>query len=277
MKTIKPFLILCVALCFATSCKKEVDMTLLQKTALENVDIREIVVSDAWQVKVVADSNSYVVLEYSAYLENNLKAKMEGTKLEIGFAGSVYPGINSVYRAIVHTPQIEKLDADEASKIQFIGEFTGHQLEIELSDASQCNGPVFTGQSCNLKMEDASLLTGLHFVGSSCIAELEHASQFNGQIEAADQLEITLEDASRFVNKGGQTAMANIKAHDASRLNMVETLVNEMYVDLTSSSEATVWVDLLLEGQARDASTLYYKGHPQINVDFSDDSQLIPF
>lgn len=277
MKTIKPFLILCVALCFATSCKKEVDMTLLQKTALENVDIREIVVSDAWQVKVVADSNSYVVLEYSAYLENNLKAKMEGTKLEIGFAGSVYPAINSVYRAIVHTPQIEKLDADEASKIQFIGEFTGHQLEIELSDASQCNGPVFTGQSCNLKMEDASLLTGLHFVGSSCIAELEHASQFNGQIEAADQLEITLEDASRFVNKGGQTAMANIKAHDASRLNMVETLVNEMYVDLTNGSEATVWVDLLLEGQARDASTLYYKGHPQINVDFSDDSQLIPF
>jgi len=277
MKTIKPFLILCVALCFATSCKKEVDMTLLQKTALENVDIREIVVSDAWQVKVVADSNSYVVLEYSAYLENNLKAKMEGTKLEIGFAGSVYPGINSVYRAIVHTPQIEKLDADEASKIQFIGEFTGHQLEIELSDASQCNGPVFTGQSCHLKMEDASLLTGLHFVGSSCIAELEHASQFNGQIEAADQLEITLEDGSRFVNKGGQTAMANIKAHDASRLNMVETLVNEMYVDLTSGSEATVWVDLLLEGQARDASTLYYKGHPQINVDFSDDSQLIPF
>ena len=277
MKTIKPFLILCVALCFATSCKKEVDMTLLQKTALENVDIREIVVSDAWQVKVVADSNSYVVLEYSAYLENNLKTKMEGTKLEIGFAGSVYPAINSVYRAIVHTPQIEKLDADEASKIQFIGEFTGHQLEIELSDASQCNGPVFTGQSCNLKMEDASLLTGLHFVGSSCIAELEHASQFNGQIEAADQLKITLEDASRFVNKGGQTAMANIKAHDASRLNMVETLVNEMYVDLTNDSEATVWVDLLLEGQARDASTLYYKGHPQINVDFSDDSQLIPF
>lgn len=277
MKTIKPFLILCVALCFATSCKKDIDMTFVQKTVLENVDIRQIEVSDAWQVTVVADSNSYVVLEYSAYLENNLKAKMEGTKLEIGFAGSVYPAINSVYRAIVHTPQIEKLDADNASKIQFIGEFTGHQLEIELSDASQCNGPVFTGQSCNLKMEDASLLTGLHFVGSSCIAELEQASQFNGQIEAADQLEITLEDASRFVNKGGQTARVNIKAHDASRLNMVETLVNEMYVDLTGGSEATVWVELLLEGKARDASTIYYKGHPQMNVDCSDDSQLIPF
>lgn len=277
MKTIKPFLILCVALCFATSCKKDVDRTLMQKNVLENVDIREIEVSDAWQVKVVADSNTYVVLEYSAYLENNLKAKMEGTKLEIGFAGNVYPAINSVFRAIVHTPQIEKIDADDASQIQFEGKFTGHQLEIELSDASQCNGPVFTGQSCNLKMEDASLLTGLHFVGSSCIAELEHASQFNGQIEVIDQLEITLEDASRFVNKGGQTARANIKAHDTSRLNMVETSVTEMHVDLTGGSEATVWVNNLLEGWAKDASTIYYKGNPQMNVDCSDDSQLIPF
>lgn len=277
MKALKPILILCVALCFATSCKKDVDRTLMQKTVLENVDIREIEVSDTWLVKVVADSNTYVVLEYSAYLENNLKAKMEGTKLEIGFTGNVYPAINSVFRAIVHTPQIEKLYADDASQIQFEGEFTGHQLEIELSDASQCNGPVFTGQSCNLKMEDASLLTGLHFVGSSCIAELEHASQFNGQIEVIDQLEITLEDASRFVNKGGQTARANIKAHDTSRLNMVETSVTEMHVDLTGGSEATVWVNGLLEGWAKDASTIYYKGNPQMNVDCSDDSQLIPF
>lgn len=272
MKTIKPFLILCVALCFVTSCKKDVDRTLMQKTVLENVDIREIEVSDAWQVKVVADSSTYVVLEYSAYLENNLKARMEGTKLEIGFAGSVYPAINSVYRAIVHTPQIEKLDADEASQVQFIGEFTGHQLVIELSDASQCNGPIFTGQSCNLKMEDASLLTGLHFVGSSCTAELEHASQFNGQIEAADQLEITLEDASRFVNKGGVTDLSNIKVHAASHLNMVETSVTEMHVDLTGSSEATVWVNGLLEGWAKDASTLYYKGHPQMSVDCEEGS-----
>ena len=53
MKTIKTILILCVALCFVTSCKKEVDMTLMQKTVLENADIRQIEVSDAWQVTVV--------------------------------------------------------------------------------------------------------------------------------------------------------------------------------------------------------------------------------
>ena len=39
MKTIKTILILCMALCFATSCKKEVDMTLVQKTVYDNTDI----------------------------------------------------------------------------------------------------------------------------------------------------------------------------------------------------------------------------------------------
>ena len=68
MKAIKPVLFLCVVLCFATSCKKDVDMTLVQKTVLANVDIREIEIGDAWQVTVVYDSiNTFVDLEYSAY------------------------------------------------------------------------------------------------------------------------------------------------------------------------------------------------------------------
>ena len=58
MKTIKTILILCVAICFATSCNKDVDMTLVQKTLFENADIRQIEVSDAWEVTVVADNNT---------------------------------------------------------------------------------------------------------------------------------------------------------------------------------------------------------------------------
>ena len=237
MKTIKTILILCVALCFATSCKKEVDMTLVQKTVLENADIHQIEVSDAWEVTVVADSRSYVELTYSAYLEPGLDVKMEGTKLEIGFTGNVYPVINSVFRATIHTMQLEKLEADDASKVQCSGDFTGLALEVELSDASNC---------------------------------------FNGQIEASDRFEVELEDASRFVNKGGETAVARIKAHDASRLNMVETRVGEMNVDLSSASEATVWATNVIDGALTAASTLYYKGNPQIQVNCSEDSEIIP-
>lgn len=251
-------------------------MTLVQKTVLENADIHQIEVDDAWQVTVVADSRSYVELTYSAYLEPGLDVKMEGTKLEIGFTGNVYPVINSVFRATIHTMQLEKLEADDASKVQCSGDFTGLALEVELSDASNCNGLVFSGESCHINMGDASLLTGFHFVGSRCNAELESASQFNGQIEASDRFEVELEDASRFVNKGGETAVARIKAHDASRLNMVETRVGEMNVDLSSASEATVWATNVIDGALTAASTLYYKGNPQIQVNCSEDSEIIP-
>ena len=282
MKALKPILILCIAICFTTSCKKEVDMTVMQKTLFENADIRQIEIGDAWQVTIVADTVTFVQVEYSAYLENYLKTKLEGTKLEIGFTGNVYPVINSVYRATVHTNHVtlfEKLEAKEAALVKCEGVFTfkGQQLELHLSDAAQCDGLIFLGESCEIKMENASLLTGFQFVGNTATAVLEDASQFNGRIQVDESLQVELNDASRFVNKDGTTQQVLIKLQNSSLLNMAETEVQSMNVDLSSGSEATVHITGLLEGSLIEASTLFYKGHPLIQVDCSDDSQLIPF
>ena len=276
MKTIKTILILCVAMCFAASCKKDVDMTLVQKTVLENTDIRHIEVEDAWQVTIVADSNTYVELEYSAYLESNLKTKMDGTKLEIGFSGYVYPEINSTFRATVHTPHIEKIEANEAASIQCDGEFVGQQIEAKLGDASRCNGLIFSGESCEINLESASVMTGFRFVGNSCSAVLKDASQCNSEIAASETIHIYLNDASRLVNKGGTTEQADIHLDSASLLNMAETEVKTMEVELTRASEATVHVTEMLSGTLKGFSTLYYKGHPQIDTDCSEDSEIIP-
>ena len=276
MKTIKTILILCVALCFVTSCKKEVDMTLMQKTVLENADIRQIEVSDAWLVTVIADSCNFVELEYSAYLEPGLDIKMEGSELAIGFTGNVYPAINSVFRASVHTNRIEKIEVEDATTINFMGTFEGDQLTLELSNSSVCNGLHFTGEHCEIKLDNASKLLDFLFDGPSCKVELHDASQFNGQIHAREALHIDLEDASRFVNKGGQTAQADIKVKHASLLNMVETQVQEMHVELVGTSEATVWVYPLLRCTLTDASTLYYKGNPQLQVNCDESSEIVP-
>ena len=274
MKVYKPIILLCVAALFATSCKKEADMTLVQKTVLENSGIQQIEVGDAWPVTIVSDSVTYVELAYSAYLEPYVKAKMEGNKLEIGFTTNVYPVINSEFRATVHTSHLEKLDLNDAVQVQSHGDFAGQHIEVELSDASKCNGLVFSGESCMIKMEDASLMTGFQFVGTTCNAELDDASQFNGEIQCAEQFDIELKSASRFVNKGGETATANIKLHDASILNMVETHVGTMHVELNSASEATVQVTDFVDGTLKEASTLYYKGHPQLQVDCDESSNM---
>lgn len=277
MKNIKTILIFYAAICCFASCKKEVDMTLVQKTVLENADIRQIEIGDAWQVTLIADSNTFVELAYSAYLEPNLKAKMDGTKLEIGFTGNVYPAINSVYRAIVHVKQLERVDAEDATRVQCSGSFSGQHIEINLAEATQCTGLSFSGESCEINLKDASLLAGFQFIGSTSKADLADASQFNGQIQVSERIEVELKDASRFVNSGGTTEQAIVKLQNSSLLNMAETEVRNMDVDLSGGSEATVRVVELMEGTLIEASTLYYMGHPQINVDCSDDSQLIPF
>jgi len=276
MKTIKTILILFVALCFATSCKKEVDMTLIQKTVFENADIREIEVSDGWQVTVVADSCTYVELVYSAYLEPYVKAKMNDTHLELGFMLKTYPGINSEFRATVHLRQIEKIDAKSASKVTFTGSYYGERLYVNLSGASTCNALTYTGEKCEIVMDAASKLLDFQFDGATCIASLTQSSQFNGRIHATELLDLDLNGNSRFINRGGETARADIKLHDGSMLNMVENQVNKLYAELSEASEATVWVTEYLKATLNDASTLYYKGNPLKDLACHDNSEVKP-
>lgn len=278
MKTLKPLLFLCVALCFATSCKKNVDMTLVQKTVLENANIRQITASDAWEVSVVADSSTFVELEYSAYLENKVNVKMQGTRLEIGFLGSTYPVLNSVFRAIVHTNTIENIKVEEDAQVSFAGHFsaTSDTLFVDLDDASICSGLNYSGHVIEIAVKNASDFFDFQLSGYNCEVDVSEASTCKGNFDMSFHLVANLSGASQLITFGGTVPNGMIKLQETSVLNVVQTEIREMFVDLSDGSEATVNVTESLSGSMVTASTLYYKGHPQINVDCSDDSRLIP-
>ena len=279
MKTIKTILILCAALCFATACKKEVDMTLIQKTVLENADIRQIEVGDAWQVTVVADSSTFVELEYSAYLEPYMKTKMEGTQLEIGFTGKVYPVMGSVYKAKVHTAHFNRVEAKDATILNFEGSFYSDDdsLNIVLNDASLCNGLDISGKYNKVSLNDASKFLGFHLDGTNNLVYVKDASVCKGSFETRFHFFALLEDASQLVTFEGATPYGQITLRDGSLVNMAQTEIRELNVNLSGASEATVNVTETMTGSLTDASTLYYKGIPTIDVNCSEDSQLIPF
>ena len=279
MKTIKTILILCAALCFATACKKEVDMTLIQKTVLENADIRQIEVGDAWQVTVVADSSTFVELEYSAYLEPYMKTKMEGTQLEIGFTSKVYPVMGSVYKAKVHTAHFNRVEAKDATILNFEGSFYSDDdsLNIVLHDASLCNGLDISGKYNKVSLNDASKFVGFHLDGTNNLVYVKDASVCKGSFETRFQFFALLEDASQLVTFEGATPYGQITLRDGSLVNMAQTEIRELNVNLSGASEATVNVTETMTGSLTDASTLYYKGIPTIDVNCSEDSQLIPF
>lgn len=276
MKAIKTLLILCIAFSFA-SCKKDVDMTLVQKTVLENADIRQIKAFDAWEVTVVADSNTYVELEYSAYLENKVNVKMQGTQLEIGFTGSTYPVFNSVFRAVVHTNTIESIEAEDAAELYFVGHFsaTSDTLYVDLEDASVCSGLDYSGHIIAISIADDSDFLDFHLSGYNCEAKVLDASTCKGVYDMSFHLVATLSDASQFITFGGSAPYGMITLRGASVLNAVQTEFREMHVDLSDASEATVDVSERIEGSVKAASTLYYKGHPQMEVECSEDSHVI--
>ena len=278
MKKFSYLLCFSVAFCFATSCKKDVDMTLVQKTVFENADIRQIEVSDAWQVTVVADSVSFVELEYSAYLEESVSVKMENDSLKIGFGKTIYPQTGSVFKATVHTMYLSSIEVHDASQMTFEGELGSGDdvVKIDLDGASICNGLQFSGKDVYVSVSDASQLLGFNINSTNCVVNVDGASACKGTFDIRFHFQAILNDASQMVAFGGESYYGALTLNGGSLANMVQMLVNELSVNLSGASEATVNASEKMTGSLIEASTLYYIGHPQVNIDCSEDSQVIP-
>ena len=279
MKALKPILIFCAAVCCFVSCKKDVDMTLKQKTVYENTDISLFHVDDAWDVTFVYDSlNSYVELEYSAYLEEYVSVWDTNGWLNIEFKGAVYKQPGSVFKAKVHTSEREHLyiKVNNASVITMEGLFELEDVNIELHNGSVCNGFAVTSQSCGIDLTYGSQMYGVNFNGTNCSVYAHKGSSCKGYFNVEESFTTGVGISSQLIVFGGSMPSASIEVKDAGTINMVQAEVKDMSVYLDGASEATINVTETLSGFLLSASTLYYKGNPQINVDCSDDSQMIP-
>ena len=281
MKALKPILILCVAICFTASCKKEVDMTLKQKTVYENNDLSQFHVGDAWDVTFVYDSlKSYVELQYSAYLEEHVSVWDTNGWMDIGFKGSVYKQPGSVFKAKVHTSEREHLyiKSDNASVITMEGLFELEDgMNLELHNGSVCNGLEVTTQLCDITLTYDSHIYGVNFNGANCTVYATKRSSCKGYFNVEQSFTTDVVISSQLIVFGGSMPSASLEVKEASTINMVQAEVKNMSVYLDGASEATVNVTETMSGFLLSGSTLYYKGHPQIDVECSDDSQLIPF
>jgi hypothetical protein len=280
MKTIKTILILCVTLCFTTSCKKEVDMTLVQKTVFENANIYRINVDNGWEVTFIYDSlKSFVELEYSAYLEDYVSVSEANEWLKFDFNKQVYKQPGSVFRATVHISQNESLfiRADNASFITMEGIFEVEDMNIELHNASICNSFKVNSQLCDIDLTYGSQIYGVNFNGTNCSVNAHKGSSCKGYFNVEQSFAAGVAISSQLIVFGGSMPSASIEVKNEGTINMVQAEVNSMSVYLEDASEATVKVTETLSGFLLSGSTLYYKGNPQIDINCSDDSQIIPF
>lgn len=264
-----------IGLLLFTSCRdKDLDMTIRQKTLYEGAEFNEIVAEDAWNIIVLQDADeSYVELEYSAFLEDYMKVQLNGKSLFVGFTRHLFFPNNTVMNATIHTPSVSKLSFSDAVFAALDNLNLETDLTLELEDASSCRGGHFKGNA-NLKLSDASTCVELYLEGTNCSVELSDASVFKGCLNFSGNLTMDIEDASRFTDYWGEINYAQVEVSDASYLNMATSWINRMYIEVSDASEATVNVVETLEGSVRDASKLYYSGNPVLNVSCDETSTL---
>lgn len=256
--------------------EKDLDMTLMQKTLYEGVELNDITAEDAWCVIIVYDAEkSYLEMEYSAFLEDYILVKQEGTSVRIGFNRSLYylPS-NTVKNITIHTPSLKRIHFEDAVSAALEGKFPETEFTMELEDASKCRGGQIFG-SAEIKMSDASTCVEFSFDGTNCMVELKDASVFKGSLNVSGDLTMTIKDASRLTEYWGEINHATVEVSDASNLNMATSWIKRMHITVKSASEATVNVEEVLEGSVRGASKLYYSGDPIVNVDCDESSTIV--
>lgn len=273
MKRLKTIFLICAMLCLCASCKKDLDMTLLKSTLLSGMDFSSIRASEAFEIKVVKDENSFVEMECSAYLNEYIICKVENGCLDLSVNKVGNLPVGTVYRAVVHTPTLHSIMLTEASKMYLIGDFEDFE-SAEINEASVCSGGVFSGNMVQVSLNETSQLVDFTFDGQQFNANLDAESRFVGNVNAMNSMEIHLASASSFVNYGGNTESAKLELREASLLNMAQTEIRDLEVDFGGASSATVMVNETISGRLNELSTLYYYGNPQINVECSEGSLI---
>jgi len=256
--------------------EKELDMTVLNKTMFEDVAFTEIVAEDAWNVIVVQDDQrTGVELEYSAFLEEYLSISKEGQKLNVAFTQRLNLPDATVKNATVYVSSLEKISLIEAASMTLQGEFHAESLTLSLKDKATLRGGNLFGD-LEMDLDGASTVVDLVAEGAQCHLDLKNASVFKGTVTATAKLDVDADGGSRFTTYGGASPHAEVDVDNASFLNMVQTLVENMDLQVKNASEASVNVITLLEGSASNASTVFYQGHPNILLECDNTSSIYP-
>lgn len=263
-------------LLWLSACRnQELDMTVLEKSLFETATFTEIVAEDAWNVTVVQDDHrTGVELEYSAFLDDYLQVVSNGNQLVIRFTQRLNLPSNTVKNATVYVATLENLELKEASTMTLQGTFAGPRFTIRLQEAATLRGGRFLGD-IDLNADDASTIVDFTAEGATCTLGLD-ASVFKGSLTATDQLAITAEAASRVTTYGGMSPRADVVSGAASFINIVQTPVTAMNLQVREASEASVNVTNRLDGLAHDASKVFYQGNPIINMDIDNSSFIYP-
>lgn len=240
----------------SNGCKKDLNETVKQSTYFSGLIIKGVEIDGPFEVLVIQDSTkNYMVLEYSAFAEEKLDISINN----LGIANVSLKNLNSinkvVLRATIYANSLEEIDLSSAATMTTLGNFYSYQTEIET--------------------DEASTLSDLNITTNFCTVDVSGASTVTGNIHAIDDLILFVSESSEFTNGFAVTDYAKIIVESASEVNMIDTEVRIMNINLSESSIARVFVTEELTYKLVEASQLYYKGSPTLHqIELTDGSSI---
>jgi hypothetical protein len=203
----------------------------------------EITSADAYKVNIIIDE---ILVEY-------LNVKKSGGTVYIGLK-SGYNYMKQIRRAEITLPKLNRLDLSGASEGLISGFSTTSDMSFELSGASHLNIK-------NLKTGTADLnLSG----GSKVIGTIE-AERGEFDLSGASDLEIS-----------GSAPEISIQASGDSEVKLTDFPTVSADVELSSGSNAEIYVSGKLSIDLSGASKLIYSGDPKLgSIDVSGSSSIL--
>lgn len=249
------------------SCNKEIDLTPIQKTVLENELFTGIVADMGWQIEILDDARQGLDLEYSAYLDEYLIAKIvenenggRSLMLSVNATGLLPSG--TVLKAQIHSGSLLLCQLPDTI------DGVSADFALTLTGKASCVGGAFA--ACRVSLAEASSFRSFTCGGDFCLAANgdSHCIGTVAPAGTAARMELSLDNESSFVNFGSCLLdNAKVKVLGNSRLTIANARVlTAMDVELETSEATVCFGDAaLLQGSLIDHSTMYFYGSPDVS------------
>lgn len=210
-------------------------------TDFDLADFTQVQVSNAFEIELIPSETYSVSITANENIFPHIDVSKSGDTLNIGVKDVNINIGSSTLKAKVTMPELWRLELSGASRGKAKGFKSSHDFDLLLSGASTLDMDMETGNG-DLQISSASEVTG-HLEASDARIELSGASTLDMEGSAGNTL---------------------LRASGASGAELYNFIVNDVDIELSGASNATIYVYERLDVNLSGASSLEYGGNPTL-------------
>ncbi len=195
-------------------------ITSAQDNMTRNIDIRyfkDIEISENFTVTLEQADYYSLRISYPAKYDRNVVAKVENGTLKIGF-NRLFNYSGERPTAYITAPSFEELELDNIVTVDMTGQFTGHEMSIDLEGSSKLYGLDATAHEVSVNLSGTSSLYNARIEATSFEGDFSGMTEYD-LLVFCDHAEMEAEGKSKgkcFI----QTNSLELEASGMSKMNI---------------------------------------------------------